>query len=244
MTKSDDHRLEHEIAHGRYLLEHGAGVIWNWDTPAGRVRWARRVKMLTFPLKPGMNVLELGCGTGYFTKEIVKSHANVTAIDISPELLEAAKKEVIHPNVTFKVDNAYQTSFPDHTFDCVIGSSVLHHLDIDKAICEMSRILKTGGALYFTEPNMLNPQIALQKNIPSLKRKLGDSPDETAFIRIVLKRKLKKAGFRKINIVPFDFLHPAIPQKFIIPLSKAGLIIEKIPILKEIAGSLFITAIK
>ena len=86
-----DPRLIHEIEHGKFLSRRGAGEVWNWETPAGRLRWARRVKMLTSPLAPGMEVLELGCGTGYFTKEIVKTGVRLTAIDISPELIEIAK---------------------------------------------------------------------------------------------------------------------------------------------------------
>src|SRR5439155_720734 len=60
-------RIAKEIQHGRFLAEHGAREIWNWESPAGKLRWARRVKMLSRHLRPGMSVLELGCGTGYFT---------------------------------------------------------------------------------------------------------------------------------------------------------------------------------
>ena len=178
-----DKRLQNEIEHGKFLAHEGAGEVWNWESPAGKIRWQRRVKMLTASIKQTDKILELGCGTGYFTKEIVSSGAFVTAIDISPELLTIAKKEITASNVSFEIENAYELSFKDNTFDLIIGSSVLHHLEIKKAICEMHRVLKPGGRIFFTEPNMMNPQIAMQKNIPSLKRKLGDSPDETAFFR-------------------------------------------------------------
>ena len=91
---------------------------------------------------------------------------------------------------------------------------------------------------------MMNPQIALQKNIPALKRRLGDSPDETAFFRWPLKKLMARTGFTAIEIKPFDFLHPAVPPKLIPFISKVGETVEKIPGLKEIAGSLYISAIK
>ena len=50
---------------------------------------------------------------------------------------------------------------------------------------------------------MLNPQIAIQKNIPWIKRKLGDSPDETAFFRWPLRRLLEQTGYRDVRIDPF-----------------------------------------
>ena len=69
-----DERLANEIQHGCFLAERGAGEIWNWETPAGKLRWARRTKMLTNHLALGMAVLELGCGTGYFTREAARGH--------------------------------------------------------------------------------------------------------------------------------------------------------------------------
>lgn len=237
-------RIENEIEHGKYLAKEGAGEVWNWESPAGKQRWQRRVKMLTSHLKPADKVLEIGCGTGYFTKEIVKTGAFVTAIDISPELLNIAKQEIHETNAKFIIDNAYEMSFADNSFDSIVGSSVLHHLETEKAICEMFRVLKPGGSMYFTEPNMMNPQIVLQKNIPALKRRLGDSPDETAFFRWSLQKLIKKTGFSDIVVKPFDFLHPAIPSSLIPFVSSLGIKIEKLPLLKEIAGSLYISARK
>jgi len=239
-----DKRLQNEIEHGKFLASRNVGEIWNWETPAGKIRWARRVRMLTNSLKSGMNVLEIGCGTGFFTKEIVKNPVQVIAIDISPELIEIARQNIINSNVEFIIENAYNMIFDDQTFDAVIGCSVLHHLDIDPALKEIYRVLKPGGYIAFTEPNMLNPQIALQKNIPALKKALGDSPDETAFFVWNLRTKLRTSGFLEIDINPFDFLHPQIPEgmiKYIKPLTDLA---EKIPVFRQISGSLFIKATK
>ncbi len=117
-----------------------------------------------------MSVLELGCGTGYFTRELARSGADIVAIDVSPELLEIAKANCSTPNVRYEIQDAYALSYSDAMFDSVVGSSVLHHLEIKEALQEIYRVLKPGGAIYFTEPNMLNPQIAIQKNVPWVKR--------------------------------------------------------------------------
>jgi ubiquinone/menaquinone biosynthesis C-methylase UbiE len=237
-------RVSHEIQHGRFLAKHGAGQIWNWESPAGKLRWARRVKMLSGHLTPGMTVLELGCGTGHFTRELAHSGAQIVAIDLSPDLLEIAKAQHCAPNVRYEIQNAYELSYSDATFDSVIGSSVLHHLEIRKALREICRVLKPGGTIYFTEPNMLNPQIAIQKNVPWVKRKLGDSPDETAFFRRRLRRLLEQTGFRDVRIDPFDFLHPKTPVFLIDGVKALGHFLEKVPIISEFAGSLYIRAVK
>jgi len=237
-------RVAKEIQHGRFLAEHGAGEIWNWESPAGKLRWARRVKMLSKHLGPGMTVLELGCGTGYFTRELARSGAQVVAIDVSPELLEIAKANCSVPNVRYEIQNAYELSYRDNAFDSVVGSSVLHHLEVEAALGEIFRVLKPGGAIYFTEPNMLNPQIAVQKNVPWVKRKLGDSPDETAFFRWPLCRLLEETGYQDITIEPFDFLQPKTPVAFVSRLDSLGRFLESVPVISEFAGSLYIRALK
>src|SRR5438046_6389121 len=156
--------------------------------------------MLSRHLRPGMSVLEFGCGTGYFTRDLARSGADVVAIDVSPELLEIAKANCSASNVRYEIQNAYELSYPDAVFDSVVGSSVLHHLEIQDALREIYRVLKPGGTICFTEPNMLNPQIAIQKNVPWVKRKLRDSPDETAFFRCSLRRLLEVIGYRQIRI--------------------------------------------
>ena len=237
-------RIAREIQHGRFLAQRGAGEIWNWDSAAGKLRWARRVKMLSKHLGPGMKVLEVGCGTGYFTKELARSGADVIAIDVSSELLEIAKANCSAPNVRYEIQNAYTLSYPDAVFDSVVGSSVLHHLEIEAALREIYRVVKLGGSVHFTEPNMLNPQVAIQKNVPWIKRKLGDSPDETAFFRWPLRRVLEQTGYRHIRIDPFDFLHPKTPVPLIDRLNALGWLLENVPIISEFAGSLYIRALK
>lgn len=239
-----DERLANEIRHGRFLAEQGAGEIWNWESPAGKVRWVRRAKMLTNHLAPDMTVLELGCGTGYFTRELARSGGKIVAIDVSPELLEIARTNCSPPNVRYELQNAYQLSYADAVFDSVVGSSVLHHLEIEAALREIYRVLKPGGTMCFTEPNMLNPQIAIQKNVAWVKRKLGDSPDETAFFRWPLRSLLERIGYREIRIQPFDFLHPKTPIALIDLLSALGRLLENAPLISEFAGSLYIRAVK
>jgi SAM-dependent methyltransferase len=247
--KSSEHflveeRIAKEIQHGRFLALHGAGEIWNWESPAGKLRWARRVKMLSSHLRPGITVLELGCGTGYFTQELARSGADIVAIDVSPELLEIARSNCSAPNVQYQIQNASALSYSDAVFDSVVGSSVLHHLEIEGALHEIHRVLKPGGTIYFTEPNMLNPQIAIQKNVPWIKRKLGDSPDETAFFRWPLRRLLEQTGYRDVRIDPFDFLHPKTPVPLIDRVNALGRFLENVPVISEFAGSLYIRAVK
>lgn len=240
---SEDERLRNEVAHGTKIVE-VAGAVWNWESPATQRRWRRRSKMLTAGIKPNSSVLELGCGVGYFTKELAKTKAQILAIDISSDLLNRATTEVRSENVRFKLDNAYDMDLTNESFDHVVGSSVLHHLDIKKALAETFRVLKHGGKISFTEPNMLNPQIAVEKNIGFIGARLGNTPDETAFFKWQIRRLLHEAGFKRISVTSFDFLHPATPSALTPLVERMTFAAEKMPLIKEFAGSLYITAEK
>ena len=89
---------------------------------------------------------------------------------------------------------------------------------------------------------MLNPQIFMERSF--FREYFHNTPDETAFIRFLLKRKIRTYNFRNIRVIPFDFLHPGIPAWLADTMNKLTMPIEKIPVISEIAGSLFIEATK
>lgn len=187
-----------------------------------------------------MRAVELGCGTGEFTEDLARTGASVAAIDVSPELLAAAKTR--GTAARFLIADATALPFGDASLDAVVGSSILHHVELGPAVAEMRRVLRPGGRACFTEPNLLNPQIAVQKNVPAIKRWAGDSPDETAFFRWPLAAAFREAGFA-VRVEPFDFVHPTIPAPLIGIAARAGGVFERVPLLREIAGSLYVEAV-
>ena len=237
---SADDRLSNEKKHGEFISEHGE-EIWNWSSPAGRRRWARRCRLFKeFIGNTHSRVLEISCGTGLFTEELARTDNTILAIDISEALIMKAKERVSSANVAFIVGNACETEFASGSLDFIVGSSSLHHLEVKSALKEFIRILKPGGGMMFTEPNMMNPQVALTKNVPFIKRRAGDSPDETAFSRWDIAEKLRRFGFVDVSVEPFDFLHPQTPARLLNLAERLTRRVEKTPLVREIAGSLII----
>ncbi|MEA1924714.1 MAG: class I SAM-dependent methyltransferase [Candidatus Altiarchaeota archaeon] len=95
------------------------------------------------------NVIEFGCGTGYFTKTIIKNARYVTATDISDDMLEMAKNQLKGcGNITFKRADCKSNGFPDKEFDTVFMANLLHVIKNPSCALEEScRILKPGGLL-------------------------------------------------------------------------------------------------
>lgn len=239
-------RAEHEIEHGKKLAANDAEVIWGWGTPAGKLRAQRRGQLIAegAGLRPGMRALEIGCGTGLFTEMFAHSGAHILAVDISPELIELARQRDLPAEQVVFLDQGFEECDIHGPFDCVIGSSVLHHLEVEPAIKKIYDLLKPGGVMSFAEPNMLNPQIMVQKNVPWIKRMLGDSPDETAFVRFRFRTFLERLGFERVEITPFDWLHPLTPGPLIGAVRGMGRVLECVPGVREFAGSLHIRACK
>ena len=77
-------------------------------------------------------------------------------------------------------------------------------MEVRRCFKEITRVCRDGARFFFSEPNMLNPWIMAEKNIPWIKRRLDDSPEETAFFRWRLKKLLNslpgiKAEIRNIE---------------------------------------------
>lgn len=239
-------RLLREIEHHRRIAER-AEAVWNWDSPAGRCRADRRAELFVEygELRPGRRALELGCGTGVFLERVAPCGAEIRGIDLSEDLLERARVRLARfANVALDRGNAEELPYPDGLFDAVYGSSVLHHLDLEAALRAAFRVLKPGGRLVFAEPNILNPQVLVMFRFEPAKEWFGVSPDEMAFSRFRARRALDGSGFADATVRPFDFLHPSTPPSWLDGVGRWGRRMEHIPLLREIAGSLLLTARK
>jgi 2-polyprenyl-3-methyl-5-hydroxy-6-metoxy-1,4-benzoquinol methylase len=237
-------RAEREVDHGRCLARAFTEKIWGWGTPAGRLRAARRAALVATGarLAPGVRALEIGCGTGTFTQVFASTGAELVAIDISPELLDKARRGTCDMGNVRLLNKSYEDCGLGGPFDAVIGSSVLHHLDLHIALRTIYDLLKPHGRLSFAEPNLINPQIFVERMFRRFFPYV--SPDETAFVRWRLKCALEGAGFIHVTIEPFDWLHPSISAKAIGFVSALGIWFERVPLLREFAGSLYINAIR
>ncbi len=237
-------RTDREIMHGRFLSERDPEAVWGWKTPAGELRARRRAELIigAAALGEGKRVLEIGCGTGVFTEFFAATGAAIVAVDLSADLLRKARSKGLPEERVIFLEKPFEDCDKDGPFEAVVGSSVLHHLDLEKALSRIFELLKPGGVMSFAEPNLLNPQVFLERKLRFLSCFSYVSPDETAFVRPHLHRSLVMAGFENVRIKPFDWLHPHTPSSLLKLVQETGARLEGIPLLREISGSLLISA--
>lgn len=94
----------------------------------------------------GVNVLDVGCGTGYFCKLVADNGAGITGIDATPEFIERARLRV--PAGNFLVGDMEELPFADNSFDVVAGfNSFQYAANTANALAEAKRVLVAEGKL-------------------------------------------------------------------------------------------------
>jgi SAM-dependent methyltransferase len=104
-------------------------------------------------LKPGLSVLDIGCGPGTITADLAALVAPglVTAVDQFGDVLDEARAEAERrnlSNVSFATADVHKLDFPDDAFDVIHAHQVLQHVaDPVQALREMRRVCKPGGVV-------------------------------------------------------------------------------------------------
>jgi SAM-dependent methyltransferase len=94
------------------------------------------------------SALEIGCGTGAFSRRLAQRARQVTAIDLSTEMTRVARsRSAAFPNIDFQVDDIVTRVLPEAKFDCIASIATLHHVPTRDVLMKISKALKPGGSL-------------------------------------------------------------------------------------------------
>ena len=117
------------------------------------------------PEVKGKQVLDAGCGPGWYSEHLVSSGAKVTAIDVTPKMVEITKERLGTSVEVYEADLSKPLDFlEDESFDCIVCSLTLHYIeDWAKVFTEMYRILREPGHLVFSTHHPFNPTVLEQR---------------------------------------------------------------------------------
>ena len=124
-------------------------------------------------------VLDYGCGSGSITQKIAAlKPSKLFGIDISEVSINKAMEnaKILNLQINYSVDNCEETKFKNETFDLIFGSGILHHLNLNKSVSEINRILKSDGEMVFLEPLGTNPLINLYRKLTPNSRSADEHP--------------------------------------------------------------------
>ena len=111
-------------------------------------QYERPAMMQYIPLTmEGMSGLDAGCSAGWYSKQLADRGARVTAIDLSPEMVNATQKLLGEKVEALCLDLEEPLPFDDNSFDFIVSSLTLHYLKSWQGVfSEFNRVLKPGGS--------------------------------------------------------------------------------------------------
>lgn len=198
--------------------EEGAYVTFN-DRPLGGHR------LLLDKLPPGGRVLDAGCSAGYLAERLVQRGSTVVGLELDPEAAEKARgvcEEVLVGDV-----ETMEMPFEPASFDAIVCGDLIEHLrDPGSFLARVAPLLRSGGRLALTTPNVANWTIRLQLLFGRFRyteRGILDRTHTHLFTRGTLVDAVEGAGYAVDEV------------DFTVPVPKIG---ERVPGLERAAHAL------
>ena len=161
--------------------------------------YQKKLEVTQTYLRPDMELLEFGCGTGSTAIVHAPFVKHIHAIDISPKMLAIGQSKADAKgitNITFEEKTIEALQQPDQSYDMVLGLSILHLLeDKEAAIAKVHRLLKPGG-IFVTSTVCLGDAMKFFRFIGPIGKFLGLMPLVKVFSGQELKDSLTDAAFK------------------------------------------------
>lgn len=162
----------------------------------------RKKKLLQLIYEEGLEnkrILDIGCATGFFGKELKRENNTVIGVDISEKLIDEAKKTLDEAYVLDIENEEWPKQFIENPFDIIICAEVIEHLfDQDAFLKKLKTIMKPEAKLIITSPNFLvwNNRIKMLIGRYGIKEVFNDMSHIHLLSYNGLLSKIKNAGFQ------------------------------------------------
>jgi 2-polyprenyl-3-methyl-5-hydroxy-6-metoxy-1,4-benzoquinol methylase len=163
-----------------------------------------------------LTILDFGCGDGWLSVKLAKQGNTLHGFDLSEALIARARQLAaeaqISDRATFREMAAESLDYPQSSFDLIIGTSILHHTDLNITLQRIKQSLKPDGRAIFLEP--LNQNIALRiwRLFTPWRRTETEraltSEDLAAVVRLFPRTRFRYFCLTSMLAVPLLFLVP------------------------------------
>lgn len=170
---------------------------------AGRIGYASEVynNLVAFGLTPRHAIVDIGCGTGLAGAPLIENNFNVTGVDPSEPMLEVARDR--YPQAKWIRGTGEQLPFEPGSFDVAISAQAFHHIDANKGIDEIKRVLRPNGIVAIWWKGLLGDD-AIKQLRDSIARDMGVAPLANTWRGGF--REFYSSGFREtaVRVIPWS----------------------------------------
>jgi SAM-dependent methyltransferase len=230
---------EMERSREAYWQSHGG-------TSPTKLRWRALTVRHAFHLTPGDSILELGAGSGLWTAhltDVLRGENPITAAVLNDDLADLASAKDLQNVTVTRLDNLSKDLAPE-SFDYIVGTAILCHDEYGDNLRALHRLLKPGGQILFFEANFWNPQVLVKSLVPFVGRLAGNAPSQIGMRKYRLLQETSRQGFTNVEIIPYDIVHARTPPRLIPAIQAAAYLLERLPAVRELCGTLYIWARK
>ena len=200
----------------------------------------------------GKRVLDYGCGSGSLGMYLALLGANVIGFDLSSEGIKIAQRAAIQYQVSARFDqmDAENLTYPDESFDLIIGFGVLHHvIKYSGASEHLRRILAPGGMAIFAETLWDNPAINICRRFTVTDDDAGDAKLTEAsiqrfalgFPKVELRKRHLLYLLKRLSGLPIrDVSRPLKPRPLWQFIHRFDELILRIPGLRSMCGEVIV----
>jgi dolichol-phosphate mannosyltransferase len=206
-----------------------------------RMRWrAQSFRHMTH-LLPGHTILELGCGAGVFTRQLVDTTRNECSITAVTFDLNASRPAQLPKAVEFVALSTIPGQLKDRKFDFIVAHDILDKRIGSWLLHNVYDLLEPGGQVLFYESNPWNVVLKLRRTIGRLA---GHKDPRLLLSRAELYELLSEVGFIRIFAAFNDFVYAPLSRRLVWMLRNLSIVLENMPGIRTLAGSIILHAQK
>jgi len=206
-----------------------------------RMLWRAHTFRHMVHLMPGQTILELGCGEGAFTRQLVRVSRGenlITAVTFVPEVPRPVD---LPPEVSFLTASSLPGPLQDRQFDFVVAVGLLDRRSCAPVLQYAYEALKPGGEVLFYESNPWNVVLKIRRLVSGL---IGRHDPRSLLSRRQLYELLSEVGFIRVFAVFNDFVYAPLNAWLVWLLRNLSIVLENTPAVQTLAGSILVHAQK
>jgi len=225
------------------LREQYRDKYWQKRDPisSDRLHWRAQAFRHVVHLLPDQTILELGCGQGLFTKQllqITRGENPITAVTFNSD---NSRPDDLPSSVEFLSASSIPGALEGMRFDFIIAMDLLDKRNSAWVLQNVYELLNPGGQVLFYESNPWNIVLKIRQ---FFSQYIGQNDPRKLLNRSELYELISEIGFIRVFAVFNDFVYAPLTQQLVWWLRNLSILLENAPVIKTLAGSILLHAQK